>query len=433
MRPLRSLVVLLLALLCSVAAAGGRLPCPEARVFEGAAVNLLVLPYRYSGNRYGDSKSTGSRLAALIQQEALFTMLKFGSVGATELVSVGNDYCDPPRVAARVLEGYGPGKVQPGHGLILMWGRIYEEGSELYVQSYLRFLRRDRPEQFDVALPGPDGRTLVLQAALPVQAVAFTPRRLTQADLAEVNKGAQQALVLYDDKRKAIGPLASSPDEPLAYGVTETAGDWIKVRSFISGRSGWVQARIDTPGWALRRFMPELAYLEGVAGYLRLRTADRVPLTASALRQYEAVDRAFADYEKNIGRDVAPEAAALAREMKGVLLWSVPGLRVSTQVARAEAAKQYEEARTVLPESPGARYLAAVTSAHREGEAVMSKASLAKINEGLLDALAVNATYAPALTNLEKVYAYAAAAPAASPYDSDELGRRLQIVRGALK
>ena len=434
MKPLRALLFLLAALLPALAAAGGRLPCPEARVFDSAAVNLLVLPYRYTGNRYGGPDSAAGRLAALIQQEALFSMLKFGSVGATELIDVGGDFCDPRRVAERVLVGGSPDKVRPGHGLIVMWGRIYEQGGELYVQSYLRFLRRDRPEQFDVAMPGSSyGPPLQLQAALPVQAVAFAPRRFTQADLDEVARSAQKALLLHDDKRKPIGPLASSPNEPLAYGVTETSGDWMKVRSFISGRSGWVQARVETPAWSLRRFLPELAYLEGVAGYLRLRTADKVPLTTSPARQFAAVERGFADYEKSIGRDAAPEALALALQMKGVLLWTMPELRPSAAQARSDAARLFEDARAVLPESPGSRALAAVTSAYLKGEPAVTKDSLERINEGLLDALAVNAGYAPALRNLEKVYAYSAAAPAASPYGNEELGRRLQIVRGALK
>jgi len=85
----------------------------------------------------------------------------------------------------------------------------------------------------------------------------------------------------------------------------------------------------------------------------------------------------------------------------------------------------------LLLESAGARSLAAVTSAYLKGEPAVTRDSLERINEGLLDALAVNSSYAPALSNLEKVYSYAAQAPAASPYGDEELGRRLQIVRGA--
>lgn len=323
----RAIVAVLCGLLSTTAVAGGRLPCPEARVFEGAAVSLLVLPYRYTGNRYGNQDSSGSRLAALIQQEALFGMLKYGSVGATELVWQHGDGCDPRAVIDRVLSGSGPGKVRPGHGLVVMWGRIYEEGSQLYVQSYLRFLRRGRAETFEVALAGTAGTPLALTAELPAQAVAFAPRRLTQGDLAAIEKRARSALLLHDDNRRPIGPLAKSDAEPLAYGVIDARDGWMKIRSIITGQTGWVPARVDTGAWSLRRFLPELWYLDAVIGYLRLRTGDVVPPTSNLRAQFEAVERGLGEYDKAIGVDAAPEAASLGRAMLGTLVWTTPGLR----------------------------------------------------------------------------------------------------------
>jgi hypothetical protein len=428
----RAIVAVLCGLLSTTAVAGGRLPCPEARVFEGAAVSLLVLPYRYTGNRYGNQDSSGSRLASLIQQEALFGMLKYGSVGATELVWQHGDGCDPRAVIDRVLSGSGPGKVRPGHGLVVMWGRIYEEGSQLYVQSYLRFLRRGRAETFEVALAGTAGTPLALTAELPAQAVAFAPRRLTQGDLAAIEKRARSALLLHDDNRRPIGPLAKSDAEPLAYGVIDARDGWMKIRSIITGQTGWVPARVDTEAWSLRRFLPELWYLDAVIGYLRLRTGDVVPPTSNLRAQFEAVERGLGEYDKAIGVDAAPEAASLGRAMLGTLVWTTPGLRPPAQ-ARSEAARLCEEARKLLPESAGARALAAVTSPYLSPEPAASRATLEQINDGLLDALAVNAKHAGALRNLERLYSYSARAQQASPYEDAELTRRLQIVRGALE
>jgi len=447
MRLVRAVIAGLCALLSTTALAGGRLPCPEARVFEGAAVSLLVLPYRYTGGRFEEEAAAGSRLAALIQQESLFAMLKYGSVGATELVWKAGFDCTPPAVMNRVLGSSGPGKVRPGHALIVVWGRIYEEGDELYVQTYLRFLRRDRSESIDVTVPGTGVQPLVLTAGLPAQAVAFVPRRLTRKDLAEIEIRAREALVLREAPSftsKSMGPLAPSPMEPLAYGVIDARDGWMLVRSFITGTQGWVPARWESPAWSLRRFMPELAYLDAVAGYLRLRAQDVAPPTSNPQAQFDAVRGGLAAYERAIGNDVAPEAAGLARAMTATLLWTVPGLQLrdvseekQPQVAqrppRRAAAQLFEDARKVLPESPGTRVLAAVTSPYLTAEPLAGAPAFAKINEGLVDALAVGATFSAALNNLERLYTHLARVPGASPYGQPELTRRLEIVRGALK
>ena len=79
-------------------------------------------------------------------------------------------------------------------------------------------------------------------------------------------------------------------------------------------------ARTDSKEWDLRRFLPELAYLDGVIGYLRLSTTERVPLTNNPTRSYKWIQRAFAEYESKVGDDAAANATGLSKAMLGMLL-----------------------------------------------------------------------------------------------------------------
>jgi hypothetical protein len=416
------------AALCAAAGAqaGARLDCAEARVFSDAAVNVLVMPYRNEAGAF-DAKAAGARLAALVQQEALFAMLKYGSVGATELT--GDDpRCDVRAAIERVTRASNHG-LRPGHGLAIIWGRIYEEKSQIYLQSYIRFLRGGEPETLTAELPADGGAPLRLAARLPAQAAAMVPRRLTRQDLAQIEKRSAGTLVLRDrPSESAPGtPLASSPLEPLSYGVVGAQGDWMQIRSFVTGQSGWVLARSGDNEWALRRFLPELAYLDGVVGYLRLRTLKAQPYAGNPRRIYNWMQQAFAGYERAVGRDAAPEAIGLARAMMGFALWTEPRLEGS----RAQAAAHFREALQLMPASPHARVLAAVTGPALAESARADKASLASINQGLLGAVAIDPRNAPALANLQSLYELAGRDPEVSPYAPEEIQKRLGAVKAA--
>lgn len=415
-------LVLFLAPVLSVHA-GGRLPCDDVRVFSGAAVNALVLPYRYSGEARGELNSAGKRLTALIQQETLFAMLKYGSVGATELVQVGNRPCDVREVLQRVERRSGEGSLRPGHGLAIIWGRIYEEGADLYVQSYVRFLRVGEREAINVALPEPV--SLTFTAALPAQAVALVPRRLTKDDLAAIEGRAARALVMHQDPRDtAAGRPLARGGEPLSYGVIDAQGDWMRIRSFITGESGWVRARTDDDAWALRRLMPELAYLEGVVAYLRLRTAARVPINTDPQRLYAWMEQAFGYYERQVGQDAAPDAVGLARAMAGVVRWDRAD---ATGAERRQAAQLFQQALEHIPESADARVLAAVTGPLLAEPTAARDETLTKIDRGLLGAFAVDPHHRLARQNLELLYD--PDRKTFGPYSQDDLQRRRELAK----
>ena len=431
-RLVTTLMLPVLLVAAEIAWAGGRLPCNEARVFGGAAVNALVLPYRYTGKQTSDLKSTGSRLAALIQQETLFAMLKYGRVGATELVSEGDHFCDVREVLKLVMDRTDQYKFRSGHAVVIIWGRIYEEGQDVYVQSYIRFLRRDASETIQVNLLGPEDRRLQLTATIPEQAVAMVPRKLTKGDIDQIEQNAAKTLITHQtpDENTPGKPLAQSPFEPLAYGVVDARDGWMKIRSYITGRTGWVRARDDNEAWSLRRFLPELGYLDGVVGYLRLRTAKQVPLTNNPKRTYKWIEKAFTSYETAVGKEAAANAIGLSKAMMGLLLWEQHEL-IDIHEYKPVAANLFQEAVKNIPGSPEARVLATITAPFLQGEPTIDKKTMSQVDAGLLGALAIEPRSTSTLQNLQQLYELAVHTNGFGSYGVEELNARLAVIKAA--
>ena len=59
--------------------------CTEPAVWEGAAVNAIILPYTYTGHGQKPLSETAKELTLLVQMDVLFSMLKYGGVGTTVL------------------------------------------------------------------------------------------------------------------------------------------------------------------------------------------------------------------------------------------------------------------------------------------------------------------------------------------------------------
>jgi len=388
-------------------------------VFPGAAVNALVMPYRSEAGA-SDTNSAALRLSALIQQELLFSMLKYDSIGATELTGEPSS-CDIREVIARVNR---PGErtLRRGNGLVVIWGRIYEDQGDLYVQSYVRFLRAGRPETLHGELRAGDNK-LDLDARLTAQGAALAPRKVTKQDFAEIERRARQALVMRHDPDDSAAPIPLDRGaEPLSYSVLETQGEWMFIRSLVDSRGGWVRARMNTPEWSLRRFLPEIAYADGIVGYLRLLVEGG---PGDPARVFNWMQTAFTEYEKSVGRDAAPGAQALSRSLTGLILWADPE-------RRADAARLFRDALDYAPSAAEARVLAAVSAATASGQ-LADRDTLSQLNRSLLGALAVDPHSASALRNLERLYGFLGRSPALSLYPADELQARLGTVQQAAR
>ncbi len=242
------------------------IPCRRPFVFQGAAVNVVVLPYQ-SAPGLTAAGDLGEHLAGLLQLEVLRAIAKFGSVGAVQMVGSEAD-CDPELVVAKLL-GRTPGAaatVRKGHGLVVVWGRFYREGGNVFVQTFCRFLRSGITETLEITAAG---RPFAGQ--ISGQAFACAPRKVTVADLANFEQQFRRSTIVRQTPQETASG-SPMPQGPLPYWISDTQGDWMKIAS-QDGMSGWIRLSGSTDSWSLVRWLPELTYIEGMVGYLRTRIA----------------------------------------------------------------------------------------------------------------------------------------------------------------
>jgi len=429
-------LLLWLLLPWQLAGAGEMRPCSAASVFEDAALNALILPYRFDGPQAPPPEvaAASRQISALVHLEVLMGLLKYGSVGAKDLLATPGHVCDVDEVLERVTRpGGGPGTLRPGAALILVWGRLFERDGVLHVQSYLRFLRQGAqgPQPESLALTAQQGSTrLNLQLGLPAQALAFAPRRITRAELARVDREFRRAMLVREQPDEAAPgrSIDFDPETSFPYWVTQARGDWMRIQPMQGGPGGWVRARVpdeqggrygEPAGWSLQRWLPELAFVDGVAGFLRARVGglDAAAAAAAAL----AMERGLARYEKAVPQDLAPEAWGLASALRGWLAWQ--GGR------REPALALIEKARALMPERAAARQLAAGL---RLASGPLNGASAARWSADLLGALALAPDDRQVLANLDRLYSVYAARPDWSPFAPAALQERRELVREAL-
>lgn len=290
---LAALVALQLAGMPSAAHAGADdVPCDAPLVFPGAAVNVVILPFAVADGLPRASAEAGVEVARAIQRETLLAIVKFGSVGSVQLASEPGRPCSPEDVEAK-LTGVRPGAratLRPGGGLVLVWGRLFRQGGDIYLQTFVRFVRRGQTERVVVRV---GGQPFDLRPSM--QAFACVPRRLATQDLASIHEQFVRQSLLHSQ------PDSSSPARGLpaeggySYVVREARGDWMRIESPDGRLSGWMLARGDRSGWSLGRLMPELHFVEGVVGFLRDQVARAASEPASVAR-LDLAEAALARY-----------------------------------------------------------------------------------------------------------------------------------------
>ena len=423
----------------SRASAGAQRPCTDPAVYRDAAVNTFVLPYRFDGPSPSLELQRASRqVSALVHLELLFSILKFGAVGGTDLVSVPGSPCDVDEVIRSVSKSGGWGSLRTGQTLVVVWGRIFEQGDQLYLQTYVRFFRQgaDGPiqESIKVQLTGSE-TSLELNARLPSQATSFPPRRISKGDLRDLDKRFRNAMVVRKEKRldSPGKSIDFDPSRVFPYYVTQSSGDWIYIKPMMGGPEGWVLARFGEDGsdsLSLTRWMPELSYLESVAGFMRLRAQDNAAFPgtpAQVTRWISAVDGGFARYERSTTPGEATAALGLARAVQGFILWK----DVSSE--RLKAARLCTESKQFAPDFSAARNLAAVTRPLLGGTPTLNRETVGKLSSELLSALALDPRDGVVLDNLDRLYRLFETRPALSPFPPADLASRLSTVNVARK
>jgi hypothetical protein len=347
--------------------------CRFPMVFDGAAVNVVVLPYSYGGNNYSLT-DLGTRLSLLVKLDVLSHILEYGSVGAVQMempegVPNTDRSCLPETVLPRLLGADFQGgtvALRSGHGLVLVWGLLYEEGDDVFVQTYARFLRRDVDETITFQAGGSS-----FFAKPSSQLLAFNPQKFTRSELQQVEDSYRRAEYVRDQPSdsargdqlpqlvgKCYGNGCDHAPVHAGFYVQEKRGEWIRIQYMdpIQGqrKEGWIHSAGGLAGSPLDKILPELKFIEGCAGYLRLRVAEAErtgqPSSVPAL----AVSQLNAFVESN---EIQPTdiTNAVALELAGAVQY----LSGHDQIEfLTKAADDFERARKIAPYDPNAITLA---------------------------------------------------------------------------
>lgn len=377
-------------------------------VFSDASVNLVVLPYSYTGTSNEPLSEVGHQLSVLVHLDTLFSILKYGSIGAVQIVvRPGAENESTPDIILAKLLGEQPGagsEIRSRHGLVLFWGRIYEEGDDIYVQSYVRFLRRDVPEDLVVQI---GGRPFV--GRLAAQAFAFSPRKLSRQDVIEIGRQFAASATLHSEpKETAPGrPLVGDQarEEPYGYWVDQLSTDnaWLHLEPGTGGTGGWIN-RQQLSGGPLHRKLPELGFVEALVGYLQLRCGQEASTLKPPADTQRWVDEALRLYmeDSSTRQSVrARLATAVGEQLTGILRMLNPNASASNL---ADAQRSFDAAAALVPYSADARNLALLARLSILQKSGQLKRSGAATADDLVAAVALEPQNDQVLGNLQSLY-----------------------------
>lgn len=312
---LPGVAVLVLLALSGHAEAGMVSPCDSPGIFRGAAVNVVLLPYTYTGT--GDRRrGEAARNVSFLMQFEMLANARYGSLGVPVLRGNPRE-CNADEVL-RLIEQTGP--PQPSGGVVVMWGRFFETKSVLYVQTYLRFFRAredDRiPMQFEA-----EGESYRFVGRVPGGDVAFPPRAVSRNDLVDINARYAEDVVVRrqpSESAPAISmDLASFAEgDGIAFGVRAAGSGWMELVPYrgSSFQGGYVRVGGET-STLLKRFLPELFFVDALVGYLSYRASKEAGeifdfQTPRAIS--DMIDRSMASYREQVVPEREPRAAALS-------------------------------------------------------------------------------------------------------------------------
>ena len=417
------------------------LDCRFPMVFGGAAVNVVVLPYTYAGDSHSLT-DTGKRLSLLVKLDVLSHILEYGSVGAVQMeMPEGVRTDDPsclPETVLPVLLGTRPANlalsgmfadnrdaqnaIQPGHGIVLVWGLLYEDGDDIFVQTYAQFLRRDIDETFTFHAGGSS-----FSATLSSQRFAFTPQKFTRSELQQIEISYGKADYVRDQPNdnahgdrlpmlvaRCAGQGCDDSAVHAGFYVMEKRGEWIRIQYMdpIQDRRkvGWIHSAGGLSGTPLDNILPELKFIEGCAGYLRLRVADAEQAPQPEGAQALAEDQLNAFVQSNESQ-TADITNAVAVQLAGAVNYLTGSNHIESLV---KAADYFERARTMIPYDPNAITLAVGAQMTEEWRQNGRCVRTAQKSERLANATALSSNKA-ALANLTNFYTMLLKNPESSP------------------
>ncbi len=451
-----AMVMATLHMFAARAHAGAIAPCSDPFVYNGAAVNVVVLPYAYTLAPGQQFRDMGEKLAALVQADTLYSILKFDSIGVVRLYGQAGQpgqpsECDPQRILKKLLtpgsfdwtmQSPGASSKDPArNALILVWGSIYEEGDDIFVQTFMQFRRRDKADPGENVYYPLGGEQPVsftseyLSGRLAAQSFAFEPRRITVQDLSRIAEKFSTSAVLRaspDENSQKVIALVGNQNMPTqSWSVLEQKGDWIRLQvSMVPGVanvvSGWLHARIDLGDTPLAKVLPEMHYIEGLVGYLRCRILGGTPAMTSA--SLSALDA----YMKAEQEDQEPLPAAVNLQVQGFLHL------LATKQSReglGDAEKLFALAFEKIPYSGEAGNLEMITRVFRSFQAGAQPVGSKTFTSEMLQLSALDPANKQVLFNLGAMYSYSkrpdilARVPVEEQLTSPELASKINALR----
>jgi hypothetical protein len=358
-----SVVILLFAATPLARGGAPHVDCGLPFVFEGSDVNAVFLPYKYLGTRR-ELGETGKRISLLIQADTLIHALSYGRIASVQMEPAAGreDDCVPDIVLDKLVgTANNIPKIKRGKGIVLVWGVLFEEGDDIYLKTYVTGLRRDVRDLLKVKIGDH-----IFYVEPSAQVVSFPAHKITRSMLTSIEAAYSAADQVYEQpsltaKAKPL-PHGQCPSCPPGgangYYVDRQEGNWLHVRWSMGegeGDAGWIPARLTLESHSLDSYMPELHFIRGTVGYLRLRmTTDRqetARLRNLALPHFER----FLESED---AKRAETASAAALQLSGIMRLSGEG--AADDWVQASAA--FERAQKLVPY--GAEVRNAATMGH---------------------------------------------------------------------
>jgi hypothetical protein len=314
----RAIVVSALAVFAAAAPLRAGVPsasCMRPTVFPDAAVNVVLLPFSTRSADSARFAAAAQRLTVLMQFETLFSILKFGEVGVVRLVASQADIesgrCSASNVLDMVL-GRKPGaanRMLQHHGLVVVWGTLYEENGSVFVSTNVRFLRAGDDEAQLIKV-----KNVTFTTRVPATAIGLPSQLLSPEQLAAVQQQFQSFATFHTSPVDGPGQpfpidMLSTPNNGWTYWVAESRPGWIRLENSGSFPRGWV--RLGALGGSSANRLSSLDFIEGAVGYLRTRIgAESKVLPPTAAMQDDA-DAALSRFVERAGPDQQASAIAL--------------------------------------------------------------------------------------------------------------------------
>lgn len=281
----RFTIVFNLAVLIASHALSGEMHinCKTPLMFTNAEINTVIQQFKYIDDKTRPLSTFANELSVLIQLDALCSQAKFSSVGTTQLDDNDGD-CDPDSTFDRLFA-----QCEPGHALIFVFGSIFEDGGDFYIQTNVQLKRKNADEVVSCRFPYGKDNSLQILCRLPMTKFGFPPRKITPSLIMQLSSIYKSRLVLREDPNESSPVRGTLYDQHAAFSYIVddiAANGWLHIQPTSSAThlSGWIHSSLDNEALALRQVLPELTFIDGCAAYLKTRIEEaRGKLSSVAL------------------------------------------------------------------------------------------------------------------------------------------------------